>query len=204
MHREVEVPDGDILIHAGDVERNRETDATYMEDFSRWMASLPHRRKFLVPGNHDFYLEQRGPGLPEFAERQISILQDRAVVTFPPEIELLIYGSPYTPAFMNWAFMLPRRSAQLSEKWRAIPDETQILVTHGPPHGILDRTIDGDQAGCEALKRRVSELDLKLHVFGHIHEQGGTQMGLGRTVYVNASVVNERYELVNAPIVVDL
>ena len=107
--------------------------------------------------------------------------------------------------FFNWAFNLDRGEA-LAERWAQIPDDTDILITHGPPAGILDRitTPDGTiRPGCEALADRVARLPLKLHVFGHIHEDHGLEQ-IGSCLYVNASTCTGRYKPVNPPIVIEL
>ena len=108
-------------------------------------------------------------------------------------MRLKIYGSPWQPEFCGWAYNLPRGQA-LADKWAMIPDDTDILVTHGPPAGILD----GD-LGCLNLRRRVDELNLKLHVFGHIHYSWGV---MGN--YVNASICNDMNIPIHDPIVMEV
>ena len=116
-----------------------------------------------------------------------------------------IYGSPWQPWFYDWAFNLARGS-EIKEKWDAIPTDTNILVTHGPPHGILDQTSSGEHAGCEELLKTVrGRVRPRYHVFGHIHEAYGTERDPNyNIVYVNASTCNLRYAPVHAPIVFEL
>ena len=114
---------------------------------------------------------------------------------------LEVWGSPWQPWFHDWAFNL-ERGAALAEKWAMIPDSTDLLITHGPPHGILDACFDGRRVGCEELTRAVERVRPKLHVFGHIHEAYGV-VDDGTTLFVNASNCNLRYRPANAPIVVD-
>jgi hypothetical protein len=112
-----------------------------------------------------------------------------------------IYGSPWQPEFYNWAFNLPR-GEKLAEKWSKIPEGLDILVTHGPAHGMVDHTIDGLNVGCEDLFNRILEVKPKIHVCGHIHWAYG-QKSFHGTEYLNASVLNERYQYQNKPIVME-
>lgn len=118
---------------------------------------------------------------------------------------LKFWGSPWTPVFFNWAFNLERGDA-LAERWARIPEDTDVLITHGPPAGIRDK-IDSPtgiiRPGCEALAERVASLTLKLHIFGHIHEDHGREQ-IGDCLYVNASTCNGRFKPLNPPIVIDL
>jgi Icc-related predicted phosphoesterase len=119
---------------------------------------------------------------------------------------LKIYGSPWQPRFFDWAFNL-NRGPEMAEKWKLIPDETNILITHGPPNGILDevpRAYGSENAGCEELRKRIQDLpDLKLHVFGHIHCGYGMHKEAGVT-FINASNCDESYKPSQPPIVIDL
>ena len=114
-----------------------------------------------------------------------------------------VWGSPWQPEFCNWAFNLPRGYA-LARVWNQIPDDVQILITHTPPQGILDSQNEEGLTGCADLTARVEQLsNLKLHVFGHIHEGYGMRQ-LGHTLFVNACACDHQYRPVNPPIVVDL
>src|SRR5690606_11518487 len=132
---------------------------------------LPHKRKIFVAGNHDWLFEKDDDRARGLLDPGISYLQDSST-----EIDgLKIYGSPWQPRFFDWAFNL-NRGREMAEKWAMIPDEIDILITHGRPHGILDlvpRQGWNENTGCEELRKRVEQLShlgrLKLHVFGHIH-----------------------------------
>ena len=195
-HLDIDVPDGDILIHSGDATIGGTIDE--IVEFDDWFVKLPHRSKILIAGNHDWLFERENRLARRLLSENVAYLQDSAC-----EIDgLKIYGSPWQPRFFDWAFNLDRGAA-LAEKWKLIPDDTDILITHGPPNGILDRTPAGDNAGCEELRKRVEELRPKLHVFGHIH------LGYGRTdkfgvTFVNACNCDESYRPSNPPIVVDI
>lgn len=195
-NEQIAVPDGDILIHAGDATVSGTIDEILL--FSQWLDRLPHRHKIFVAGNHDWLFEINNRLARKLLGAEIVYLQDSAV-----EIEgLKIYGSPWQPWFFDWAFNLPR-GEPLAEKWRLIPPATDVLITHGPPFGILDFPPDGSNVGCEMLRRRIEEIRPKLHVFGHIHHSYGTVEKSG-VKFVNASNCDEAYEPVNPPLVFDL
>lgn len=188
QHWQIDVPPGDILIHAGDFCSGRGSLAQ-VADFNRWLGTLPHTHKVVIAGNHDFPLQDK----PTCARliQNAHYLRDSSVVLEGYKI----YGSPWQPTFHNWAFNLPRGGAELSAKWDAIPDDTDILVTHGPPAGICDLTTTGESVGCAALRRRTENIPgLFLHVFGHIHEARGV-CGDEQPWRINASIVDEQYDL---------
>ena len=199
---EISVPDGDILIHSGDATIRGTVDEIIL--FNEWFVGLPHKYKIFVAGNHDWLFETNNRFARSLLDNSIIYLQDSAV-----EIEnLKIYGSPWQPRFFDWAFNL-NRGAELAEKWKLISDDTDILITHGPPNGILDevpRKYFVENTGCEELRKKVEELrlkNLKLHVFGHIHCGYGLTEKFG-VKFVNASNCDESYEPTNLPIVVEM
>jgi len=201
---EINVPDGDVLIHAGDATIR----GTYpeVEDFLDWFAALPHRYKIFVAGNHDWLYEKENRSARLLtAHHKVIYLQDSAV-----EIEgLKVYGSPWQPRFFDWAFNL-NRGAEMAEKWRLIPDDIDVLITHGPPFGILDEVPQKyriENTGCEELRKRVENLagigHLKLHVFGHIHCGYGVFEKFG-VQFVNASNCDEAYAPTQLPVVIEI
>jgi Icc-related predicted phosphoesterase len=111
------------------------------------------------------------------------------------------YGSPWQPEFHDWAFNLPR-GEELAAKWEKIPDDVDILITHGPAYGILDYAPIGGHVGCEELYRKIAEVKPKIHVCGHIHDSYG-QKTMGGIEFLNASTLNDRYEYAHKPIVVE-
>lgn len=179
-HRQVQVPDGDVLLFAGDMCGRGTLDE--VRAFGRFLEGLPHAHKIVIAGNHDWPFELAEQKSRE-ALGEVCYLQDESV-----EVEgVKIYGSPWQPEFCQWAFNLPRGDA-LRKVWARIPDDTQVLLTHGPPHGILDMTHDGRSVGCEELLKRVLALkELKLHLFGHIHEAYGN-LAIGGCRFINASI----------------
>lgn len=187
FYHRIDVPDGDILIHAGDITGQ----GTYedLEDFNEWLGSLPHKHKIIVAGNHDWCFEWDKERCRKILTNAI-YLQDEAI-----EIEgFKIYGSPWQPEFFQWAFNL-KRGAELREKWDLIPNDVDVLVTHGPPWGILDEVANSQMlrnVGCQDLGDAVDRVKPKVHVFGHIHEGYGTQQE-PETLFVNASINTARY-----------
>ena len=192
----IKVPEGDLLIHSGDALNSG--NAGDLAPFSSWFGGLPHKRKIFVAGNHDRVFEKN----PTFARaglpKGVIYLQDDQV-----EIDgFKIYGAPWQPEFLGWAFNLSRGGA-LREKWDKIPDGIDILITHGPPFGILDRTIEGEYVGCEELLEAVKRVKPKVHIFGHIHHGYGRKVVDG-TLFVNAATCGEDYVPSHPPIVIDL
>jgi predicted phosphohydrolase len=218
----IDVPSGDLLIHAGDLTFKGTVDE--IEHELAWLDSLPHKYKVVVAGNHDWLLSDKPPSsfrnwplvrtkskakmLAQYPT--LTYLQD-ASVTIEGHV---VYGSPWQPWYYDWAFNFPKSDRTTHEtawaKWQEIPDDTNILVTHSPPRGILDNVnLGDDRAGCPALRRRVDQLEhLRLHAFGHLHESYGREDfvaddGAQRT-FVNAAIMTREYKPRNAPIVVDI
>lgn len=205
-HRQLDLPGGDLLIHAGDI-MNSGYSAYEITDFCKWFEAQDYDACIFIAGNHDRIFEiSPDQASPIFNSHGIDYIQDEMLEygRFTDE-KVKIYGSPWQPEFYNWAFNLPRRGDELKEKWDKIPSDVDILVTHGPPQGHLDISgppyNEGD-LGCELLRVRVDQINPKIHVFGHIHGSSGYKYHNG-THFINASVLNERYELVNKPLTAD-
>ena len=194
-HAELALPAGDVLLHAGDfTRRGSERDIL---DFDAWLAEQPHAHKLVVAGNHDFLFE-RAPERAEALLRSALYLRDSGV-----ELEgVRFWGSPWQPEFHRWAFNL-ERGAALAAVWARIPDDTDVLITHGPPRDRLDTTARGEAVGCDDLLERVRALRPALHVFGHIHEAAGVLRD-AHTTYANACSLNLAYEPAHAPLLFDL
>jgi predicted phosphodiesterase len=194
LHERVRIPDGDVLLHAGDF-TGRGTPRE-VEAFGEFLRRLPHRHKIVVAGNHDF-LFQRKPERARAMLGELTYLEDASV-----RIDgLHLWGSPWQPWFHDWAFNLPRGQA-LAEKWALVPDGVDVLVTHGPPFGVLDRTITGERVGCHELTLARARIRPRLHLFGHIHESYGVEQQDG-ILSVNACNCDLGYRISNAPVVID-
>lgn len=167
--------------------------------FLSWFgAQTQYAARVLIAGNHDFLFERD----PDIANRllpdTVTYLQNSGASL----LELRFWGSPVTPYFQNWAFN--QHPKHIGDTWAFIPQDVDVLVTHGPPYEILDRVSPGGESvGCPRLRQRVEVIRPSLHVFGHIHEERGEEERDG-TRFVNASVLDERYEVRYAPFVVDV
>jgi Icc-related predicted phosphoesterase len=190
------VPDGDVLVIAGDICLCGQR--AELKRFNHFLAGLPHPHKVFIAGNHDWPLYHASPRQIRSLVNQATYLQDSGITINGIKFR----GSPWQPAFFNWAFNLPIGKA-LADKWELIPEDTDVLITHGPPYQILDTLVSGKQVGCVDLKQAVERLKPKVHIFGHIHEGYG-RLEQDGTTYVNASVCKVNYQPINPPIVVDL
>jgi Icc-related predicted phosphoesterase len=189
----IDVPDGDVLVHAGDLTmRGTLGQIRLAVDFLR---SQPHRHKLVVAGNHDFAFE-REPAAARALVRGLTYLEGAGT-----EIDgVSFWGGPWQPWFHDWAFNL-ERGAELAAKWALIPEGTEVVITHGPPHGVLDR-VGHEDVGCEALAERIEALRPGLHCFGHIHEGHGFERKHG-TLFANACICTRGYAPTNPALVVD-
>jgi len=199
FHLDLKLQPGEVLIHSGDITEYGTEDEVI--DFLRWFAKQPFEYKIFIAGNHDIFLEECCTAkLKKIIPAGIVYLQNSAF-----EINgLNIYGSPVTPYFLGMAFN-KRRGNDIKKVWSKIPENTDILITHGPPIGILD-----NQNGCEELIKKVESVKPKLHLFGHIHEQHGTVEQNG-TCFVNAALVNsldpmedKPYKIIKQPIIITI
>lgn len=166
-HDALTIPRCDLVVHAGDFSRRGRPEE--LERFVRWMADVPATAKVFVAGNHDHVCE-RDPALVRSlaARHGLVYLEDETTEV----LGLRVHGSPVTPAFRSMAFNRVRGEV-IARTWERIPAGVDLLVTHGPPHGLGDRTFTGFRAGCEALRDRLRRVPPRLHVFGHIHEARG-------------------------------
>ncbi|MDP1666123.1 MAG: metallophosphatase domain-containing protein [Methylobacter sp.] len=190
------VPDGDVLIIAGDICGYGSHDE--LKKFDDFLSGLPHKHKLLIAGNHDWPFARVDPSEAKLLVKNAIYLMDSGI-----EIEgIKFWGSPWQPFFCNWAFNLPR-GPELAKVWANIPDNIDVLITHGPPYGILDEIYNGERVGCQDLSDALERVKPKVHVFGHIHEGYGMLKQNG-TTYVNASLCNQYYQLVHSPIVIEV
>lgn len=168
------LPDGDILIHAGDLTQSGSL--SEIQAAVDWLKRQPHRHKVIIAGNHDLILDSSFEPSPSGHRQEISwgdvvYLQHSSITLHCSHSRSIkIYGSPLSPRHGNWAFQYPRTT----NVWEnAIPSDTDILITHAPPKGHLD--LDG--FGCQFLMQELWKLSNKprLHVFGHVHEGYGVE-----------------------------
>lgn len=200
-HKEVSVPDGDVLIHAGDFTFTGKVQS--VANFAQWMKFQPHKHKIVIAGNHEltFQSHQRNIVISLLKEAGIIYLEDSGVTID----NISFWGSPWQPRYFDWAFNLDRKGLAITQKWNAIPEHTNVLITHGPPYGILDQTTDNGSQGCEMLEKRVFQLpELKAHIFGHLHHDGGKLEEVNNIKFINAAVCTDSYKPTNLPIVIEI
>lgn len=195
LHEKIKIPNGDVFIHCGDFSHG---DEQSLINFISWLSKLPHKIKLIIAGNHDSSLEIN-PNLSDWfggvAEYLFNSGTSYKGINF--------WGSPYTPAYNNWAFNLNDR--ELYNNWIKVPNNTDVLITHGPPYGILDKNLSGVNCGCKHLLKRIVEVKPLLHCFGHIHEGSGMNYhSHPPTTFINATILNGNYNLAHQPIVYEL
>ena len=195
-HRKFEIPEGDFIIHCGDVSGRGYTDE--IEVFLDWFADLPHKYKIMIPGNHDFLFEK------DFTKAK-NMVDSRGIICLIDEfIEIggiKFWGSPISPWFYNWAFNRYRGS-EIEQHWNKIPDEVDVLITHGPPAYMengLSMVLEGEDVGCEDLYKAIKRINPKINAFGHIHEGYGTYQD-DKTLYINCSLLDRNYVPRNKPV----
>jgi len=198
-HLPKSLPDADAILIAGDICGGGKAvqQLEWLDDhFRRWLEqiSIP---TICVGGNHDWAMYEK---LDEVRRLKLpwTYLQDESMM-FQGKV---VYGSPHQRKFYDWAFNL--EEYQLAGKWNLIPDETNILICHSPPKFYGDKTRDGEFCGSESLTWRIGQLkQLQLVCFGHIHSGYGTYNS-GNVTLANASLLNESYQMVNSPIVIEI
>lgn len=204
-----DIPEGDVLIHCGDFSNVGEHEQ--VEDFVQWLAGHPHRFKVFIAGNHDRSLDTkfvRSSRDTEWLKSLYKRIEDLGLYYLENSgVDILgvkFWGSPITPDFypQHWAFNCPR-GKEIAKVWDQIPQDTDVLITHGPPAHILDWCANGTLVGCNDLMYHVQRVQPVYHLFGHIHESYGVEQKVD-TTFVNASQLNERYSLTNKPVVLDV
>lgn len=192
LHRELFLPEGDIIIHAGDFCHLGNEEHLY--DFLEWYRELNFKYKILIAGNHDFFADREPEKFRHLLPRGIIYLNDSGIA-----IEnFKFWGSPVQPDLSSMAFGKPR-GEKMNEHWELIPDDIDILITHTPPFGILDKSSRGNSLGCEYLLKKLYFLEPRIHIFGHIHASYG-RLKIENTWYLNASNYNSQKGLVNPPV----
>ena len=194
----LQVPTGvDIVVHSGDASNYLDPyrNEPEMRAFVDWFATLPIPVKVFVPGNHDTSVDKGLVSRDLIESRGIKMLVDEEA-----EIcGLKFWGTPWTPRYGNWSYMKDRGT--INRIWEHIPDDTDVLITHGPPYGVLDATYARNNkvelTGCSALMKRVAKVQPRLMLFGHIHStedirNAGTRTVHGlRTVFSNGSCCDD-------------
>jgi len=162
-----------------------------VQDFNAWIGDLPHPHKLVIAGNHDFLFQYLEEGEAQSMMTNFTYLQDRAV-TIEGKV---FYGSPWQPWFGGWAFNA--RPEEIRDHWSKIPEDTDVLITHGPPHRTLDTVGFGKRSrnvGCPLLRDAVLRVTPEVHAFGHVHTSHARKDGKYTTSF-NAALVNSKYKI---------
>jgi Icc-related predicted phosphoesterase len=199
QHNQLALPDEiDVVVHSGDASSSIDIvkNIAQLRNFFEWFSGLQIKHKIFSPGNHDVSLHRNFITKQEIEGAGINLLLESGLTIDG----INFWGSPWVPRYGDWAWMVDR--SKLHQKWSHIPDDTNVLVTHGPPFSCLDATYnhknDIELVGCRALQKRVKALNLDAHLFGHIHSDGdiqnnGTRTMLGlKTVFSNGSCCDDR------------
>lgn len=198
FHDDITLPPGDILIHAGDISMRGRGEE--LDKFGRWFEKQKDKFKhrIIIAGNHDFMFQINSEHARSYLDDDAIYLEDSDVTVEG----LKIYGSPYSNMFHNWAFMA--KEEELAGIYSFIPNDIDILITHGPAFSILDQVITGDYAGSHALYERIKTLtNLKIHICGHIHESAGHEV-IDNVRFYNVSTLNRYYRVQNLPVIIEV
>eukprot|EP00004_Rigifila_ramosa_P019368 TRINITY_DN4905_c0_g1_i2.p1 TRINITY_DN4905_c0_g1~~TRINITY_DN4905_c0_g1_i2.p1 ORF type:complete len:379 (+),score=58.21 TRINITY_DN4905_c0_g1_i2:61-1197(+) len=209
-NRMAPLPPGDVLIHAGDFSFTGTP--SEIADFNSWLGRQPFKIKIVIAGNHDITLHRQfydrnwkrwHKTRQDFVDcRKILTnciyLQDEAVCVDG----LVVWGTPWQPWFLNWAFNL-NRGQEIAQRWELIPSRTDVLVVHGPAYGHGDKIANGEHVGCKDLLSAIQRIKPQAVVCGHVHEGYGVTME-GPTKMINCCTCTEDYKPLNPPIVFEL
>lgn len=198
-----ELAGGDLLIIAGDLTLT-DTEIQYFE-FFKWASEQFYKKIIVIGGNHDNFLQKNGDTLKNSGI--FSYLCDEGT-----EFEgFKIWGSPWTKTFPN---MNPKCKAftcdteeELDAKFSLIPDDIDILITHSPAYGILDKNSRGLNCGSISLLKHIERVKPTVHVSAHIHEAYGQLLLKHQgpnTICINASHMDEVYDPINEPITIEI
>lgn len=190
----------DVLVYAGDWTAGHDIAFSETSEFLSWLEEQPFAHKILIAGNHEVTIERYHTHFEE-------MLQDYPSITYLNNSSTTInginfFGSPYSNNFYNWAFM--EEEPALKKIWAKIPKDTNVLITHGPAYGQMDKVKHPNgrdpNVGSKSLTKIKKSLvgTLKLHISGHIHEASGVEVQ-DSIINICASVLDEKYKLVNKP-----
>ena len=189
------MPDADVIVFTGDFSMNGSQ--CELESFFDWFSGLiQYKEKIFIAGNHDFICEK-----PDVVYK---LIPDSITYLFDNSVTIdgiKFYGTPWQPIFFDWSFNLDEE--KLFKLYELIPEDTDILLTHTPPFGILDKTYDGTITGSSSLSNRINIVKPKISAFGHIHEAYGI-LEVNGVTYVNSSLLDRKYRLVNEPIIIEI
>jgi len=198
--RLAKLPEADVIIHCGDMTSMGH--AHEIVEFMKWFSRLEqYKYKICIAGNHDWLFDTNRLIAREKIPENVNViyLEDQEVIIDGVKF----YGTPVQLPFMNWAFNKPEE--RLIPHWQAIPDDTDVLITHQPPYGIFDwSAYDKKATGSPSLYFEVVErIKPKIHCFGHIHSGHGVKI-IENTTFINGSNLDEDYMCVYDPILIEI
>jgi len=197
-HKQLNLPPADIIIHCGDftsIGKEHE-----IRNFFKWFSKLDQfKHKICIAGNHDWLFEISKSWAKSLVPKNVIYLEDNEVIIDG----IKFYGTPVQKPFGNWAFNRPEE--KLNQHWLAIPDDVDVLITHELPHTIMDYVAwDNVHVGSPSLYNEViNRIKPKIHCFGHVHSGHGIKV-IENTMFINASNLDEDYNCVYEPIVVEI
>jgi Icc-related predicted phosphoesterase len=192
LHRSISsLFQGDLLIHAGDFSFFFE-DMSAIRDFNAWLGELRFRHKIVVPGNHERIMYER-PELRRLITNATLLVNESVTIE-----GVKLWGSPVTCDDEAFGCSSAEERRTL---YASIPQGTDILITHCPPHGVLDVEFrsGGLHRGCPELLAAVQRVKPQVHIFGHVHSSRGAQR-VGETTFINAALLGWSGDLENRPI----
>jgi Icc-related predicted phosphoesterase len=168
-----------MVIHAGDASNNIAPTINVAEytKFDKWFSNLDIQHKIFVPGNHETAMYNK---LIAEQTANYHILTHESIVIE----DIKFFGSPYTMSYGNWAYMVPVERIEMV--WSDIPEDCDVLITHGAPVRTLSANNKGIECGDHYLSEKVNSIKPKYHIFGHIHESSGMTIK-NDIVFINAS-----------------
>ena len=195
-HWNIKVPECDLFIFCGDAEING---LLPLHDFNDWLGTIKATHKIMVGGNHDSELERIG-------KKECKRLLTNCIYLENEFVEVggfKIWGSPFSPFFNNWSYM--GSESDLKIIYDKIPKDTDIIISHTMPKGILDQVLPREESvGSISLRDKVKEIQPKIFVGGHLHLCGGQKYTDYKTNYFNVSVLDDMYQLVNQPTIIEI
>ena len=196
LHEQLGVLSGDVLIHCGDFCDGFHPNDSDVDAMDEWFGRQEFELIVAIGGNHDIAAQDREEHGEDVFENVVYLTDDSIEVG-----GLNFYGAPWIPRLQGWGYY--KSDPELREKWELIPDDTDVLITHTPPFGILDKPRTTDSQGCPHLRHRVDALaQLKLHCFGHIHASYGVQDVSPELTFCNAAL--QRGDELKQPLVIEL
>ena len=207
----------ELLIICGDlipleIQRNMPLSRQWFEtEFKVWAESLPVEKVIFVAGNHDFWLERNDQDAHElFNSSNKVVYLKNEIYSHISTVDNKVYelfGSPYCHIFGNWAFMIAAK--ELKNKFKSIPEDIDLLITHDAPYGTSDICLegwsaDGEHKGCPELRDAIIEKQPRYCVHGHLHSVSHNGELLDSTVVYNTSMLNETYNIAYKPLILEI